>query len=262
MAKLGDDLEKQVDESMPFLFEKLGDTSALINHGCLTVAQCALLIPAHLTAKMPGDASEICRDYLQLALLDIAHGELSPKHPETLLPYSQYLRMMESGMFGTDGAAMPVPDAGWLVRLDEAERWLQSRDISVNFDELKADLAKMAAAKVEAGAGATPGDEEQPRADVDHDEKLAALFDPLPVEALEKMFPAGGKWKSWADKAKANGLIIARVKTAMFNPYKAGVWFIRKGAEGWDDARLNRTLLNNLPARSRDESHLLTGGID
>lgn len=91
---------------------------------------------------------------------------------------------------------------------------------------------------------------------------LAALFDPVPVEALEKMFPAKGKWKSWADKAKANGLIAARVKTAMFNPYKAGEWFVLKGAEGWDIARLNRTLANNLPTRSLDDKCLLTGGID
>jgi len=145
MAKLGDDLEKSVDESMQFLFEKLGDTSALINHGCLTVAQCALLIPAVFTAKMPGNATEISSHYLLLAFLDIEHGELSPKHPETLLPYSQYLRMMESGMFGTDGAAMPVPDAGWLVSLDEAEQWFQSKNISVNFDRLKAELSKIAA---------------------------------------------------------------------------------------------------------------------
>lgn len=100
------------------------------------------------------------------------------------------------------------------------------------------------------------------QADTDHDKILAALFDPLPVEALEKMFPAGGKWVAWADKAASNGLQDARVARAKFNPYKAGLWFVRKGAKDWDDARLYRTLTNNLPARSRDKEHLLTGGID
>ena len=146
MAMLGDKLENHVDESMPFLFEKLGDTSALIDHGCLTLAQCALLVPAVLAAKKTGDASNMAAHYVQLALLDIAHGELSPKHPETLLPYSEYQRMNAAGMLN-----MPIPYAGWLVSLDEAERWPKGKDFSVNFDGLKAELAEMTAhaAKVE-----------------------------------------------------------------------------------------------------------------
>jgi hypothetical protein len=95
------------------------------------------------------------------------------------------------------------------------------------------------------------------------DVELAALFDTVPVEALAKMFNTDvEQWKKWAEKAKANGLIAAREGTAMFNPYKAGVWFIKKGVEGWDTARLYRTLANNLPARSRDDAYRLTGGID
>lgn len=102
---------------------------------------------------------------------------------------------------------------------------------------------------------------------VDHDETLAALFDAVPVETLEKMFPthtdpSRSKWKSWAEKAKANGLKdSAKVARGLFNPYKAGVWFLRQGIKGWDIARLNRTLKNNLPARSSDKAHLLDGGI-
>jgi hypothetical protein len=107
-----------------------------------------------------------------------------------------------------------------------------------------------------------------PKADDDDpDEALAALFDPLPVEALAKMFftkndCAIEQWKKWADKASANRLKDARQGRAMFNPYKAGKWFVRKGAEGWDDARLYRTLKNNLPARSRDDAYLITGELD
>lgn len=92
-----------------------------------------------------------------------------------------------------------------------------------------------------------------------HDKILAALFDPVRAEALEKMFAANGKWKSWAERANRNGLKAARTSRGGFNPYLAGVWFVRKGVQGWDDAHLYRTLANNLPARSRDESHLLTG---
>lgn len=142
MAKLGDDIEKFVDESTPFLFEKLGDLSALTEHGCLTVAQLAMLVPSILASKKSGDASEIAAQYLQLALLDIAHSELSAKHPETLLPYSQYLRMMESGMYGIDGESLPLPTVDWLVSLEEAERWLQSKDFRTNFDGLRAELAE------------------------------------------------------------------------------------------------------------------------
>jgi hypothetical protein len=136
MANLGDDTEKFIDESMPLFFEKLGDSTALTEHGCLTVAQCALLIPATLSQNKPGDASEIAAHYVQLALLDIAEGELSPKHPQTLLPYSQYLRMMESGMHGVDGEALPMPTADWLVALHEAERWLKAKGLDINFDGL------------------------------------------------------------------------------------------------------------------------------
>lgn len=94
------------------------------------------------------------------------------------------------------------------------------------------------------------------------EETLFALFDPVPVEALEKMFLADGQWKKWVEKAKRNGLICAREGRAKFNPYKAGTWFILKGAEGWDAARLYRVLSNNLPVRSLDKKYFLTGNIE
>ena len=94
------------------------------------------------------------------------------------------------------------------------------------------------------------------------DETLAAMFDPATVKALEKMFPAGGQWAKWAEKASSNGLIDSRVGRAVFNPYNAGHWFLSKGIADWDIARLNRKLASNLPARSKDNAYLLTGNIE
>jgi hypothetical protein len=96
----------------------------------------------------------------------------------------------------------------------------------------------------------------------DHDELLASLFDSVTAEVLEEMFPAKGKWKGWADHALENGLAAARTSRAMFNPYKACTWFLRKGIEGWDLAHALRRLANNLPLRSRDKKYLLTGDLD
>lgn len=88
---------------------------------------------------------------------------------------------------------------------------------------------------------------------------LPALFDPVPVEALEKMFPCDGKWKGWAERAARNKLKDAREGRAKFNPYKAAIWLTNKGVIGFDLARCYRTLANNLPARSKDKADLLTG---
>jgi hypothetical protein len=140
VATASDDLETYIDESMPFLSEKLGDLSALIEHDCLTVAQCAMLVPAVITSKKPGDASEVAAHYLQLALLDVAQGELSPKHPETLLPYSQYKRMTDAGMYGINGESLPMPTAAWLVSLEDAERWLKAKEIRIDLAIVKTDL--------------------------------------------------------------------------------------------------------------------------
>lgn len=93
------------------------------------------------------------------------------------------------------------------------------------------------------------------------EEELAALFDPVPVEALETMFSAGGEWKKWIERAKRNGLSTAKDGRALFNPYKAGLWLVRKGVIGWDDERVIRVLSKKLPPRSKDKAHLLTGDI-
>lgn len=153
--------------------------------------------------------------------------------------------------------------------LDELRQFLEKTGTYGSIDAF--DMAKFAAA---AGLGqpkttleldgAAQGDAvvSEHEGEEEADEELAALFDPVTVATLEKMFPAGDRWKQWAERAKRNGLSIARVGRGMYNPYLASTWFLGQGRPGWDRAKCDRVLANNLPARSRHESHLLTGDLD
>lgn len=95
------------------------------------------------------------------------------------------------------------------------------------------------------------------------DDGLDKLFDPVTVANLEKMFPADGKWKTWAERAARNGLReAAKAGRAKFNPYRAAMWFLDQGEPGFDLARCMRKLANNLPERSSDKRHLLSGDIE
>lgn len=91
--------------------------------------------------------------------------------------------------------------------------------------------------------------------------KLATLFDPVTLSVLKNMFKTI-KWDSWAKHASANGLINVREGRGKYNPYKAALWFLNKNVDGWDLARCNRVLANNLPVRSNDERHLFTGNFE
>jgi hypothetical protein len=142
MAKLGDEIDKHVEEGVPYI-ENMADLSMLVKDGYFTVAQCAALMPAHLPHGKQGSRSEVFEPYYVLACLDIARSELIARHPDTRLPYSQYLRMMEAGVYGEAGDEMPIPTADWLVSLDDAEKWLNSKGLDINFDGLKADLDKL-----------------------------------------------------------------------------------------------------------------------
>ena len=158
---------------------------------------------------------------------------------------------------------------GKIAPVDFVE-WCESKKIDATWlSEIKTAPVKQSdtpAPKVEAVPVPNPsGDTEEEQADsgVSPDETLAALFDPVTVEVLEKTFPAGGKWKSWAERANRNGLKdAAKVGRGLFNPYKAAVWFINQGVNDWNLARCNRALGNNLPARSSDLKCKLTGDID
>jgi hypothetical protein len=78
------------------------------------------------------------------------------------------------------------------------------------------------------------------------------------------MFPTQktSQWKSWAEKASTNGLIDAREARAMFNPYRAAMWFKDQRGVGWTIERCHRELAKHLPARSRDKEHMLIGYLD
>ncbi|MBA4142314.1 MAG: hypothetical protein H0X43_04740 [Nitrosospira sp.] len=139
MAKLGDETEKYVEESSPFLLEKIGDFTALEESGHLTLAQCALIVPSQLWTKEQRNPEEMADHYIKLICSDIANGNLDPKHPITRIPYSEYLGMMSDGLFGEDGDEMPLATFDWLVSLDDAERWFHDKGIPVNLDGLRAE---------------------------------------------------------------------------------------------------------------------------
>ncbi len=100
-----------------------------------------------------------------------------------------------------------------------------------------------------------------------HDE-IASWFDGVGYEQLASMFKESSDpkenervWKSYAAEASKNGLReAAKVKRSKFNPYKAGLWWLdRKRPTDWTQAKMDRTLANNLPARSLEHKPKLTG---
>jgi hypothetical protein len=226
MAKLGDEIDKHVEESMPFL-ENMADLSTLVKDGYFTVAQCAALMPAHLPSGKP----EILEHYYVLACLDIAHGELVARHPESRLPYSQYLRMMEAGVYGEDGDEMPVPTADWLVLLEDAEKWLHAKGININFEKLKADLEAEQVARIATVSVATH-----------HEGKINNWEDQARLIA-DECFDADTKngsrdsLKGYServmDKMQERGIrgprgIVANPKTVMREALQGGKWWKNK----------------------------------
>lgn len=283
------------------------DFSALIDYGCITVSQCALMaVVTNIRGYFEDKHVEAVTHYMSLAYLDITEGRLNAKHPLTHIPYSEYLRMNKAGLFSFEGDDIQGPNWNWLIPLDEVERWIQSKGIYIDLDLFRAKIFAQGGKslsdvvpKIEPVQtpilGVSDGqlvthnsadgcfDTDKPNScvdslpvhsesdmdliqtdviEVDHAETMAALFDSVRIEVLEKMFPAKGKWKSWADHAGENGLCAARTSRAKFNPYKAAMWFLGQGIANWDQAHCYRVLAKNLPARSFDERHLLIDAQD
>lgn len=170
--------------------------------------------------------------------------------------------------FGVYGKISPsqltvwAKSVGWNMPNELEE--LATNEVEEKRPDAPAPTANASAAKGEAAQGTNPnGDDAEKQDTDDHDDTLAALFDPVPVDVLEKMFPADGKWKSWTDRAARKGLIHAREGTAMYNPYKAGMWFVSNGRKGLTIGHCRRMLANNhLPDRSLDKKYLLTCELD
>ncbi|MBI3479128.1 MAG: hypothetical protein HY016_02040 [Nitrosomonadales bacterium] len=199
---------------------------------------------------------------------DALHNdEISPRDDVTGLPIGKM----------SCAPHMDILDCSWCMSVSDAVKLAASKGAEIDFVAIAEHLYKIyfenEAATVERAAPAakveTVPDTSQSSEDIEEqaaanneNKILAALFDPVPVDVLEMMFPADGKWKSWTDRASRNGLINAREGTAMYNPYKAGMWFVVKGRKGMTIGHCRRKLANHLPDRSLDEKYLLTGELD
>lgn len=154
----------------------------------------------------------------------------------------------------SDGIPLVLPGIP-LALPEEIRKWLGEDKNTLRL--FSADALRVRGSDLEAHADAPFAPEAPGRPATNADAEFAALFDPVTAAALEKMFPAGEKWARWAERASGNGLKAARVERALFNPYRAGLWFLTRGLPGWDNAHLFRVLANNLPARSQDKRELL-----
>lgn len=177
-------------------------------------------------------------------------------------------------------------DASVVVSLSELDAWAVGAGITDHagvsslLESVEAESAERARITAEAIAAeergeaydpATSGAPENavppvtltalPEVTIDTDDgAIAKLFDPVKTAQLEAMFPDGGKWASYTERADRNGLKnAAKDGRATFNPYSAAVWWLATGPNGWALDRCLRVLANNLPARSIDSKHLLTG---
>lgn len=165
-------------------------------------------------------------------------------------------QIMHAGETETAHAAGEVQEPREYIYFSEPVR-VQREQVRVSqsaLEQLAADLrSRTPAAPTEQAAGRP-----------DYDEELAALFDPVGIATLEAMFPDGGKWASYAERASRKGLKdAARVGRGKFNPYRAARWWMETQApHSWKWERCARVLANNLPPRSRDCGHLLTGDLD
>lgn len=90
----------------------------------------------------------------------------------------------------------------------------------------------------------------------DADKKMAAMFDPVRVDDLERLFPTG-HWKAWTNNAKRHpDLHIARTAPAQWNPYLAAQ-FLKKKVPDWTEERINAALKKALPERSENKEWML-----
>ena len=156
-----------------------------------------------------------------------------------------------------------VPDPDTVVVSSDAlpESWRQSIEAACRDSD--ATSVQNTSPDVTPGKGGAPeitATHDEDTLPTGTDDALAALFDPVRAAQLEAMFPYDGKWASYAERSRRNGLKdAAKVGTAQYNPYRAAIWWLNTGPVGWKWERCLRVLANNLPPRSIDSKHLLTG---
>ncbi|SEF56348.1 hypothetical protein [Nitrosomonas ureae] len=262
MARLFDYSEEYIDESMVAI-EELADLCQLEKNECLTVAQCASLLCVHnKTEKL--DRSEDIGTYIMVAFNDIRLGELQVLHPETLLSWTEYLKLLKAGMYsGENKMLAPMVTAKWLVPLDECERWYRTKGLDIDLSAVKADLDKIKAGtsfkfltQKHLSLSENPSiyniNHQSPIDDCFSEEECS-LFDPLTKKQIGQLFTVvhGEDWIKFFDKASRNGLDSARYgkKPYKYNPAGVANWLYREGR--YRSNTLARILSENLPARSR-----------
>lgn len=244
-----------VDEhphSVEWRVRPIGELIRRGEKGRLTALDCiALILFAVRESFAPEDERQIVESWGAELRAAAASGEVVARHPVTWLPLRE------------------LPESwDWLVALEEADAFVKARGMGWTCAGIVEHIAtELVGAQVTANSSGTSPDahrKEVLAAGVNDDDALAALFDAVTAQALETMFPDGGKWESHTERAARNGLgEAAKENRAVFNPYRAAQWWLRKQAPaGWDWARCLRRLANNLPARSLDSRHLLTGDFD
>ena len=134
-------------------------------------------------------------------------------------------------------------------------------DVTIRGDEVVVRTVDLDAYEARATPSPSEGDDAD-EAELPSEDPIANWFDPVPVASLEEMFPAGGKWKGWAEHAQANGLVTARLGRAKFNPYLAAMWFLQRNTPGWSQEKVYRTLAGNLPERSMHYHDRLLIGLE
>jgi len=93
-------------------------------------------------------------------------------------------------------------------------------------------------------------------------EEIHTLFDPekkgVVILLFDRVKPE--EWKKHFNQAARNELSNAREGIGLYNLAKVGDWLVKRGI--YTRQHLDGKLANNLPPRSKDKKHLITGDID
>lgn len=145
IGSFDEDPDRHIEESASWL---LPERLAVIREpGFLTVAQVAALVVSDRFRRGLVEPSQLERalaDFVGLVHIDIADGMLVARSPESMLPWSQYKKMAEAGIY-TEITEIPMPDMGWLVAIDDAERWYEAKGFAMDFTSLRVDMEGIAA---------------------------------------------------------------------------------------------------------------------